>query len=97
MGTPAASGTASRRHNVNEITCSFRVGGSIGRRGVGTLAWGTPMYQSIIFAIILYLTPSLLLVALLTCREGFSACDELAGGEERAYLFDEDLRPSRER
>ena len=29
------------------------------------------MIQSIMFAIVLYLTPSLLLVAFLTCREGF--------------------------
>jgi hypothetical protein len=29
------------------------------------------MIQSIMFAIVLYLTPSLLLVALMTCREGF--------------------------
>jgi hypothetical protein len=55
------------------------------------------MYQSIIFAILLYLTPSLLLVALLTCREGFSAREELADVEQRAYLFDEELRPGRER
>jgi hypothetical protein len=50
------------------------------------------MLQSIIFGVVLYLTPSLLLVALLTCRESFSA-----RGEQRTYLFDEDLRPSRER
>jgi hypothetical protein len=53
---------------------------------------GAPMFQSIIFAIILYLTPSLLLVALLTCREGFSTRDQ-----QQDYLFDEELRPSRER
>jgi len=29
------------------------------------------MIQSIMFAIVLYLTPSLLLVALMMCREGF--------------------------
>jgi hypothetical protein len=29
------------------------------------------MIQSIMFAAVLYLTPSLLLVALMTCREGF--------------------------
>jgi hypothetical protein len=29
------------------------------------------MIQSVIFAVMLYLTPSLLLLALLTCREGF--------------------------
>ena len=29
------------------------------------------MIQTITFAIVLYLTPSLLLVALMTCREGF--------------------------
>jgi hypothetical protein len=65
--------------------------------GCGDTRVGTPMYQSIIFAIIVYLTPSLLLVALLTCREGFSVRDESADGEQRAYLFDEELRPSRER
>jgi hypothetical protein len=54
------------------------------------------MYQSIIFAIIVYLTPSLLLVALLTCREGFSARDESANGEQRAFRLDEELRPIRE-
>jgi hypothetical protein len=38
---------------------------------VGTTRLGAPMVQSIIFAIVMYLTPSFLLVALLTCREGF--------------------------
>ena len=86
---PAVSlwGSVSPRHIVNEITCSFPIGGLDGRRGVGA-----PMFQSIIFAIILYLTPSLLLVALLTCREGFSTRDQ-----QQDYLFDEELRPSRER
>jgi hypothetical protein len=55
------------------------------------------MYQSIIFAITLYLTPSLLLVALLTCRKGFSVRDEAADGEQQAYIFHEELHPSRER
>jgi hypothetical protein len=32
---------------------------------------GTPMIQSIMFGIALYLTPSLLLVVLMTCRAGF--------------------------
>ena len=42
----------------------------------------TPMVQSVIFGIVLYLTPSVLLLALLTCRKQFDfRPDELESGE----------------
>jgi hypothetical protein len=40
-------------------------------RRLGRTRVGTPMVQSMIFGIVLYLTPSVLLLALLTCREEF--------------------------
>jgi len=39
--------------------------------GVGTTRVGTPMVQLVIFGIALYLTPSVLLLALMMCRQGF--------------------------
>ena len=41
---------------------------------------GTPMVQSVIFGIVLYLTPSVLLLALLTCREEFDHWPEAVSG-----------------
>jgi hypothetical protein len=38
------------------------------------------MVQSVIFGIVLYLTPSVLLLALLTCREEFDHWPEAASG-----------------
>ena len=42
-----------------------------GCKGLGHCAGGTPMVQSIFFGIVLYLTPSVLLLGLLACRESF--------------------------
>jgi hypothetical protein len=53
------------RHIFNEMDGPFSMQGGL------TTPWGTLMIQTIMFAIALYLTPSLLLVALMTCREGF--------------------------
>lgn len=58
--------SASSRHIVNEIDWSAPISGRVlGHPG------GTRMIQPVMFAIVLYLTPSVLLLALLTCREGF--------------------------
>jgi len=38
---------------------------------MGRTRVGTPMVQSVIFGIVLYMTPSVLLLALLMCRKQF--------------------------
>jgi hypothetical protein len=51
-------------------------------QGLGRTRVGTPMVQSMIFGIVLYLTPSVLLLALLTCREEFDyRPDRVASGQ----------------
>jgi hypothetical protein len=58
------------RHIPNEIDCLLPI--AVDRlQGCGTTRVGTAMVQSIIFAIVLYLAPSVLLLALLMCREEF--------------------------
>ena len=49
---------------------------------LGGTRMGTPMVQSVILGIVLYLTPSVLLLALLTCREQFDYLPDEVASEQ---------------
>jgi len=59
------------RHIPNEIDCLPPICRRQATRDRTNARVGMPMVQSVIFGIVLYLTPSVLLLALLMCRKQF--------------------------